>query len=114
MIAVPNPESADAKHYGKDWAGYDVPRHLYHFSEKSMATFELEFGMELVRIEPLIFDSYYVSLLSEGYKNPKTGMLTRYLKAFFEGYRSNQKAHKPGKYSSNIFIFKKKWKPTFR
>ena len=36
VIAVPNPESADAKHYGSDWAGYDVPRHLYHFSQKSM------------------------------------------------------------------------------
>ena len=108
VIAVPNPESPDAKHYGKDWAGYDVPRHLYHFSEKSMATFQSEFGMELVRIEPLVYDSYYVSLLSEGYKNPKAGMLTRYLNAFLEGYRSNQKAGKPGKYSSNIFIFKKK------
>ena len=108
VIAVPNPESPDAKHYGKDWAGYDVPRHLYHFSEKSMATFQSEFGMELVRIEPLVYDSYYVSLLSEGYKNPKAGMLTRYLNAFLEGYRSNQKAGKPGKYSSNIFIFRKK------
>jgi len=108
VIAVPNPESADAKHYGSDWAGYDVPRHLYHFSQKSMATFQDQFGLELVRIEPLAYDSYYVSLLSEGYKNPNSGILTRYVKAFLEGYRSNQKADKPGNYSSNIYIFKKK------
>jgi predicted SAM-dependent methyltransferase len=108
VIAVPNPESADAKHYGKDWAGYDVPRHLYHFTEKSMAVFQSEFGMELIRVEPLVYDSYYVSLLSEGYKNPSSGTFSRYLKAFLEGYRSNQRASKPGKYSSNIFIFKKK------
>jgi hypothetical protein len=73
-----------------------------------MTIFQSEFGMELVRVEPLVYDSYYVSLLSEGYKNPKADMLTRYLKAFLEGYRSNQKASKPGQYSSNIFIFKKK------
>ena len=108
VIAVPNPESADAKHYGKDWAGYDVPRHLYHFSEKSMNIFQSEFGMELVRVEPLTYDSYYVSLLSEGYKNPNSGLFSRYLNAFLQGYKSNQKAGKPGQYSSNIFIFKKK------
>ncbi len=108
VIAVPNPESADAKHYGSDWAGYDVPRHLYHFSKKSMVTFQDQFGLELVRIEPLFYDSYYVSLLSEGYKNPSSGIIARYVKAFFEGYRSNQKAGKPGNYSSNIYIFKKK------
>ena len=108
VIAVPNPESADAKHYGSDWAGYDVPRHLYHFSQKSMTTFQAQFGLELVRVEPLAYDSYYVSLLSEGYKNPKASLLTRYVKAFMQGYRSNQRAGKPGNYSSNIFIFKKK------
>jgi hypothetical protein len=105
---VPNPESADAKHYGSDWAGYDVPRHLYHFSQKSMETFQNQFALELVRIEPLVFDSYYVSLLSEGYKNPNSGIIVRYVKAFLEGYRSNQRADKPGNYSSNIYIFKKK------
>jgi len=108
VIAVPNPESADAKYYGKDWAGYDVPRHLYHFSEKSMTIFQSEFGMELVRVEHLTYDSYYVSLLSEGYKNPNSGLFSRYLNAFLQGYKSNQKAGKPGQYSSNIFIFKKK------
>ncbi len=108
IIAVPNPKSEDAKHYGSDWAGYDVPRHLYHFSQKSMTAFQAQFGLELVRIEALTYDSYYVSILSEGYKNPKAGLLTRYMKAFMQGYRSNQRAGKPGNYSSNIFIFKKK------
>lgn len=108
VIAVPNPESTDARHYTSDWAGYDVPRHLYHFSQQSMTAFQEQFGLELVRVEPLTYDSYYVSLLSEGYKNPKAGLLTRYIKAFLQGYRSNQRAGKPGNYSSNIFIFKKK------
>ena len=36
LIAVPNVESFDAQHYGPDWAAYDVPRHLYHFSPRTM------------------------------------------------------------------------------
>ena len=108
VIAVPNPESADAANYGGNWAGYDVPRHLYHFSQNSMTAFQEQFGLELVRVEPLAYDSYYVSLLSEGYKNPKAGLLKRYMKAFMQGYRSNKHAGQPGNYSSNIFIFKKK------
>lgn len=75
-----------------------------------MTAFQEQFELELVCIEPLAYDSYYVSLLSEGYKNPKASLLTRYVKAFMQGYRSNQRAGKPGNYSSNIFIFKKKWK----
>lgn len=108
IIAVPNPESADAVHYRSYWAGYDIPRHLYHFSQNSMTALQAQFGLELVRVEPLVYDSYYVSLLSEGYKNPKTGLISRYFKAIIQAYRSNQKAMKPGDYSSNIFIFKKK------
>jgi 2-polyprenyl-3-methyl-5-hydroxy-6-metoxy-1,4-benzoquinol methylase len=108
IIAVPNPHSEDSKKYGNTWAGYDVPRHLYHFSKKSMSVIQDEFGLELVQVKPMIFDSYYVSLLSEGYKNPRASLFSRYWKATLQGYRSNKKARVPGNYSSNIFIFKKK------
>ena len=36
IIAVPNYKSFDAIHYGKFWAAYDVPRHLWHFSKVAM------------------------------------------------------------------------------
>ena len=36
IVAVPNYNSFDAKHYKRFWAAYDVPRHLWHFSQKSM------------------------------------------------------------------------------
>ena len=108
VIAVPNPHSEDATRYGSHWAGYDVPRHLYHFSKKSMSVIQDEFALELVQVKPMVFDSYYVSLLSEGYKNPNSGLISRYWKAILQGYRSNKMASIPGNYSSNIFIFKKK------
>ena len=36
IIALPNYKSYDAKFYKQFWAAYDVPRHLFHFSRKTM------------------------------------------------------------------------------
>lgn len=101
-IAVPNYESADAKKYGAFWAAYDVPRHLYHFSKKSIQRLFEEKGMELVGTKPLIFDSFYVSLLSEFYKTGKY----RYAHAFWSGLHSNRSARQTGQFSSLIYVLK--------
>lgn len=108
LIAVPNHESADGKKYGKFWAGWDVPRHLYHFNPSSMENFREEFDLELKEIKPMKFDSFYVSLLSEGYLDKSSSQLSNYLKAFRTGLKSNQSAKSPGQYSSNIYVFQKK------
>ncbi|WBL42770.1 class I SAM-dependent methyltransferase [Algoriphagus halophytocola] len=109
IIAVPNYKSFDAKKYGNEWAGWDVPRHLYHFNESALNAFEDIFKLELVEKIPMVFDSYYVSLLSEGYRKPSQNVLAKYLKAFSSGYQSNQLAVKnQANHSSNIFIFKKR------
>ncbi|MBN7814396.1 class I SAM-dependent methyltransferase [Algoriphagus pacificus] len=109
LIAVPNPTSFDALKYRENWAGWDVPRHLYHFDETAITNFEQIFDLDLVRTVPMPFDSYYVSLLSEGYTKPKQNLISKYLKAVKSGWDSNKiaKGHS-GKYSSNLFIFKKK------
>lgn len=76
IIAVPNYTSYDAKYYKKYWAAYDLPRHLYHFSPSSMATLVKEMGFEIVSLKPMWYDSFYVSLLSEKYKQSgKLGIL---------------------------------------
>ena len=36
VIAVPNYKSYDAKLYKEHWAAFDVPRHLWHFSQKAI------------------------------------------------------------------------------
>ena len=108
LIAVPNHQSYDAKKYGAYWAGWDVPRHLYHFNPTSIGFFQEEFNLQLVDTKPMKMDSFYVSLLSEGYKYPKQTNLLNYWKAFHTGIKSNQMAVSPGNYSSNIYIFKKK------
>ena len=77
VIAVPNPISFDAKYYGSFWAGYDVPRHLYHFSQKSAKKLFEKYGFRCIDVLPMKFDSYYVSLLSEKYKNRAIESLKR-------------------------------------
>ena len=102
IIAVPNFNSYDAKHYGAFWAAYDVPRHLWHFSKTSIKLlFERE-GMKLEKVLPMKFDAFYVSLLSEKYKNGKMN----FVKAFFVGLRSNAKAKSNFEFSSHIYVIK--------
>ena len=104
IIAVPNYKSYDAKYYGKFWAAFDVPRHLWHFSQKSIKLLFFKFDMELENTLPMKFDSYYVSLLSEKYKSGSSNPL----KAFYIGFLSNWKASSSTEYSSLIYILKNK------
>ncbi len=71
LIAVPNYTSTDARIYGAEWAAYDVPRHLYHFSPRSMDILLQRHELKIVQKHPMVFDAFYVSLLSE--KNSKGG-----------------------------------------
>ncbi|MEJ2004106.1 MAG: class I SAM-dependent methyltransferase [Cyclobacteriaceae bacterium] len=103
VIAVPNYLSHDAKYYRQYWAGYDVPRHLFHFSPSSIERIANQCGYHLVLTKPMVFDSFYVSLLSEQFSNKH---LTSYPTAFIEGLRSNLSAMKTGNYSSLIYVLK--------
>ena len=86
IIAVPNYTSYDAGFYKNYWAAYDVPRHLYHFSPLSMHYLAKKHKMTIVQKLPMWFDSFYVSLLSEKYK--QSGMIGM-MRAFFVGCISN-------------------------
>lgn len=88
LIAVPNYTSHDAVHYKEYWAAYDVPRHLYHFSPQSMENLLQQHSLQLTAIKPMWFDSFYVAMLSEKYKNGKGNLLN----AFITGCISNLKA----------------------
>lgn len=72
IIAVPNYNSHDAEKFGKFWAAYDVPRHLYHFHKPSMETLLGRFGFRLSNIRIMPFDSFYVSMLSARYRKTST------------------------------------------
>ena len=106
FIAVPNYQSYDARHYKEYWAGYDVPRHLWHFSKKTMENILRKHQFKLVDIRPMKLDAYYVSLLSEKYRRKKitpVGLLN----ALKTGLASNLSARKTINYSSLIYIVRK-------
>jgi 2-polyprenyl-3-methyl-5-hydroxy-6-metoxy-1,4-benzoquinol methylase len=102
IIAVPNHLSYDANYYGKYWAAYDVPRHLWHFNPESIKRLVNNFGMKIENVSPMKLDAFYVSLLSEKYK----GNSFPFLKAFCIGLKSNRLAQKTGQYSSLIYTIK--------
>ncbi|MDQ2751764.1 MAG: class I SAM-dependent methyltransferase [Bacteroidota bacterium] len=105
LIAVPNYPSFDATYYKEYWAAYDVPRHLYHFSPKAMKRLLFHHGFDITSLQPMPFDSYYVSMLSEQCKRGKNN----FFNAFWVGLQSNLKAAgKPDRSSSIIYIAKKK------
>ena len=104
LIAVPNHESWDAAHYGDYWAAWDVPRHLWHFDQKSMKDLLKNHQLKIEEVIGMPFDAYYVSMLSERYK---TGG-NNYLTAFRNGMKSNSWAKKNNNnYSSLIYVIKK-------
>jgi 2-polyprenyl-3-methyl-5-hydroxy-6-metoxy-1,4-benzoquinol methylase len=104
FIAVPNYTSKDADTYATNWAAYDVPRHLYHFSPKSMENLLSQHGLKIKTVKPMWFDSFYVSMLSEQYSNGKGNII----KAFFNGLSSNMGAlGNTRKCSSVIYVISK-------
>ena len=103
FIAVPNFNSYDAKYYKEFWAGYDVPRHLWHFSRKAIFDLCSNHQMEVVETKPMIFDSFYVSMLSEKYRKGRSNLIW----AFLIGLLSNLKARANGEYSSLLYVIQK-------
>ncbi|UAB76443.1 bifunctional 2-polyprenyl-6-hydroxyphenol methylase/3-demethylubiquinol 3-O-methyltransferase UbiG [Mesoflavibacter sp. SCSIO 43206] len=102
VVAVPNYKSFDASYYNQFWAAYDVPRHLWHFDQNSISKLFASIDMEIEQIKPMLFDAFYVSLLSEQYKSGRKNIF----KGFYNGLRSNLKARRTREYSSLIYVLK--------
>lgn len=105
IVAVPNRASYDAERYGADWAAYDVPRHLWHFTPATMRQWGKKHGFIMAGHLPMPFDAFYISMLSE--KNKGNSL------PFLRGLCTGSKAWfhslmKKGKSSSVIYVFRKK------
>lgn len=103
ILALPNYNSLDAQWFGKYWAGYDVPRHLFHFNPKAVHNFfNAEF--EIQATHPLWFDSLYVSILSARYKK----WPIPFISGIIVGLCSNLSALFTKEYSSITYVLKKR------
>lgn len=103
LIAVPNHKSFDAQQYKEYWAGYDVPRHLWHFNQNSMVLLLQKYGLSLKKIIPMKLDAFYVSILSEKYRG-NNSMISSLINGTVNGFKSNRNARITGEYSSLIYI----------
>ncbi|GAB2945144.1 class I SAM-dependent methyltransferase [Hymenobacter coalescens] len=102
VVAVPNAESPDAQYYREQWAAFDVPRHLYHFTAKTITKLLRKHHLQLRHTLPMKLDAFYVSMLSEKYRAERNGGLLAALKS---GFKSNrQAAQNGGQYSSLIYV----------
>lgn len=105
FVAVPNHKSWDAKHYKENWAAYDVPRHLYHFDKGSLNNLMNQHGLEIKQTKAMLFDSFYISILSEEIKSGQKKMI----KGAIAGLISNLSATlKSGEYSSHLYLIEHK------
>lgn len=105
VVAVPNCASYDAERYGEFWAAYDVPRHLWHFTPKSIRLLAAEHQFELSNAYPMPFDAFYISMLSEKYRKSSMASIRGLWSgviASIHSWRNKEKS------SSMIYIFKKK------
>lgn len=100
VLALPNFKSADAEYYREYWAAYDVPRHLNHFCRKSINNIFKNTRLKLKKTDKLIWDAYYISYMSEKYKNHSLPLV----KGTIRGLMSNCKARQTGEWSSLVYV----------
>jgi len=105
FIALPNKQSADASFYKENWAAYDVPRHLWHFSPPDFEKFATKHKFKLVETKKMLFDPFYISMLSEKNK----GSFLPSIKGLIRGgYFLIKSLTNKTKGSSIIYVLKKK------
>jgi 2-polyprenyl-3-methyl-5-hydroxy-6-metoxy-1,4-benzoquinol methylase len=75
VVALPNCNSLDARFYKELWAGFDVPRHLWHFTPSTLKTLAEKHGLKITKMKRLMLDPFYNSMLSEKYRGSRVFML---------------------------------------
>ena len=70
LIAVPNLSAPEKIFYGKKWASFDAPRHLYHFQIESLKDLCNKHKFKILRKYSLYQDTPYNILLSISNNSP--------------------------------------------
>ncbi len=105
VMACPNYTSTDAGYYGPCWAGYDVPRHLWHFTPLTISSLAAKHGFTLMHHGVMPYDSFYISILSE----QNLGNHFAFVRGMYHGLVSWFKSKvNRGRGSSLVYVFRKK------
>ena len=82
IAAMPNCSSFDSQYYGKFWAAWDIPRHLWHFTPDTFRAFTERKGFKITGTRSLPADVFYISILSEKYRGSNLPFVSGMIKGF--------------------------------
>ncbi|MBN2668716.1 MAG: methyltransferase domain-containing protein [Bacteroidales bacterium] len=98
VIALPNPNAADAQFYSEYWSGWDLPIHLWHFKPKNVEMLMKQFQLEIIDRKALPFDPFYLSIISSKQK----GDAIPFLKGMWNGWKAHRMAKKDFELTTSI------------
>ena len=64
-IAIPNHDAYERSYFGDSWIAYDLPRHLYHFNQETIAKLLHIYGFTIIKTYSMIQDTFFNILLSK-------------------------------------------------
>lgn len=105
IIALPNFASADSVWFGNKWAALDVPRHLWHFTQRSVEFFAERNGFYCEKTVSLPLDLFYISILSYRNQGTRLPLLRGLLTGAFLAVRS---FFRKDKSSSLVYVLTKR------
>ncbi|RMF06887.1 MAG: class I SAM-dependent methyltransferase [Candidatus Neomarinimicrobiota bacterium] len=100
IVAVPNAASWEAMRYGPNWAAWDVPRHVYHFTPERLRILLEEQNWTVRSVHTLPLDPWYICLLSERQMGPAGSQV----RGLFRGVRSWMKGLRNPEAGSSIVL----------
>ncbi len=81
VIDVPNYEGTDAKKKGSDWADWDLPHHLYHFTPDALTLLLSQHGFDIIRKK-----KYHSEVIKERLQRvPVVSLLARIIAKAYSG-----------------------------
>jgi len=104
ILALPNCGSPDAKMNQSYWNGYDTPRHLWHFTPKTIEMFAHKRGFKIIQKHRMPLDPFFNVMVSDSYKDKFTFLPITLLKGLYSYIASLLNIEKS---SSIIYIFQK-------
>tara|TARA_Y100000768_G_C23989271_1_gene691088 strand:- start:3048 stop:3842 length:795 start_codon:yes stop_codon:yes gene_type:complete len=64
VLSFPNYCAYEKTFFKKNWVAYDAPRHLYHFSQKTIKKVLIKNNFEIIESRPLYLDTFYNIIMS--------------------------------------------------
>jgi 2-polyprenyl-3-methyl-5-hydroxy-6-metoxy-1,4-benzoquinol methylase len=104
ILALPNCDSQDARMNKVYWGAYDTPRHIWHFTPKTIELFAMERGFKMIKKHRMPLDPFFNVMVSDSYKDKFTFLPYTLLKGLYSYISSLLNIEKS---SSIIYIFQK-------